>query len=169
MSVEDRPEDVVLDASLARANQENRAEVAVLSNGKRFHIDFRQIDLREPGQSRPSKFELEYPAVLPEFDELSTQDSNREQSPGRQGTPSKQRASDAKVDPEEDYRHLRPCDGECPEDRLEAWIVRPFIQHRIFQKFAPASSQPLLSTLRDCLYPPYLKLHFEGGKWGACA
>ncbi len=154
MAAENCPEYIVLDVSLARANQENRAEVAVLSNGRRFNIDFRQSDLREPGQCRPSKFELEYLAVLPEFDGLSMQDSNREQSPGQQGTTSKQKASDAKVDLEEDDRHLRPCDGECLEDPLEAWIVRSFIQHRIFQKFAPASSQPLLSILRDRLYPP---------------
>lgn len=156
MAAESRPEYVVLDVSIARANQENRAEVAVLSNGRRFNIDFQQADLREPGQSRPSKFELEYLAVLPELDEISMQDSDREQSPGNQGTPFKQKASNAKVDSEEFDQHLRPCDGECPEDLFEAWIVRPFIRHRTFQKFAPPSSQPLLSTLRDRLYPPTL-------------
>lgn len=133
MAAEDRPEYVFLDVSLARANQENRAEVAVLSDGRRFNIDFRQMDLHEPGQSHPSKFELEYLAVLPEFDEFWTQNSAMKESPRHEGTPSKQKASDAKVDTEEHDQHLRPCNGEFPEDPLEAWIVRPFIQHWIFR------------------------------------
>lgn len=111
-----------------------------------------KIDLRKPSQSRPSKFELEYLAVLPDFDGFPT-DSNREQSPEIRGTPS---TGDTYFDLEQDARHLKPCDGECPADPLEAWIMRPFIRHRIFEGFAPASSHLLLSNLRERLYPPTL-------------
>ena len=39
-------------------NDEPHVEMAVLTNGIRFHIDFRQKDLREPGQSCPGSDNL---------------------------------------------------------------------------------------------------------------
>jgi hypothetical protein len=36
------------------------------------------------------------------------------------------------------------------------FVLRPFLQQRIFQKLAPAASTPLLSTLRDRIFVPVL-------------
>jgi hypothetical protein len=157
MASEDHPQYTISDFAL---NGEQGAEIGVFSNGRRFHIEFWPIDLRQPGQSHPSNVELEYLALVKAVDDLigykgpgqSTEDGLSEQAKG--GAKGEARA-EAKGEQELDDSHLKPCDGHC-SDPLEAWILRPFIQHRIFQKFAPASSKPLLSNLHDRIYPPTL-------------
>jgi hypothetical protein len=39
---------------------ENRVQIVVRTNGRLFHIAFGPENLREPDQSSPTKFELEY-------------------------------------------------------------------------------------------------------------
>ena len=146
MASEDDPQYTISDVAL---NGEKGAEIGVFTNGRRFHIEFWPIDLREPGQSRPSKVELEYLALVKAVHDLIGYEG-----PGQ--TTEDRPSAQAKGGPKADDSHLKPCDGHCSEDPLEAWILRPFIQHRIFQTLAPASSKPLLSNLHDRIYPPTL-------------
>jgi hypothetical protein len=67
MAAEEPPQYIVSDVSL---DGENRAEMGVSVNGKRYHIDFKPMDLREPGQPCPSKFEAQYLALVKEVDDL---------------------------------------------------------------------------------------------------
>jgi Lipopolysaccharide kinase (Kdo/WaaP) family len=160
MASEDRPQYTISDVAL---NGEKGAEIGVFTNGRRFHIEFLPIDLRQPGRSRPSNVELEYLALVKAVHGLIGDETGSESSgQSTEGRPSEQ----AKGAPKADDSHLKPCNGYCSEDPLEAWILRPFIQQRILQTFAPASSKPLLSTLHDRIYPPTLsfKLKWMDGK-----
>jgi hypothetical protein len=129
-------------------NDEPHVEMAVFTNGIRFLIDFRQADLREPGQSGPSKFELELLAAIKDLDEFTAK-ADPEQSPEEIRDP-------VDEDAKREYRHPQGCDGTCGEDPLETWILQPFILRHVFQDMAPAASTPLLLTLQDCINTPTL-------------
>jgi hypothetical protein len=61
-------------------DREHHVEMAVLTNGRRFQIDFRPTDLREPGQSRPSKSELEFLALVKEVDDMCVEEDPEQSS-----------------------------------------------------------------------------------------
>jgi hypothetical protein len=69
MTADDHLEYLVSDLSL---DGENRAEVGVWVNGRRFHIDFRPVDHCEPGLVILVliAFEVEYLALIKEMDGL---------------------------------------------------------------------------------------------------
>jgi hypothetical protein len=133
---------------MSRLTGEKAAEIGIFINGRRFHIDFSPTDLRQPGQSCPSNVELEDLALVKEMDDLF-----EDKSPG-QSTGKRQPSAQVKCEAILDDRHLTPCDDQCSGNPLEAWILQPFIRHRILQTFSPAHSKPLLSNWHDRIYPP---------------
>jgi hypothetical protein len=137
---DDHREYIVEEITLDR---DNKVETAVLANGRRFHIEFGPFDLREPGQSSPSTFELEYLALVNDIDELITEDANNDTEQSCQGPLSPRSDTDGVHDSGEGEKpHFQICNGECAEDPLESWILKSFLYHRTFQTLAPASSAP---------------------------
>jgi hypothetical protein len=131
-------------------DREHHVEMAVLTNGRRFHIDFRPTDLREPGQSSPSKAELEFLALVREVDDMCVEEDPDQSSEEASRLMDKDNQSELENDDNQ------ACDGTCWESPLETWILQPFIQRHIFQDMAPAASKPLLSTLQDRIDTPTL-------------
>jgi hypothetical protein len=130
---------------------ESHVDMAVLVHGRRFHIKFGPSDLRETGQSTPSALENEFVALSQAVDDRCLITSWCE-------SPAKADGCDIdmkeKNQPEPDEEDINSCTSGSGEDALETWILKPFLEHHIFRKFAPEISQPLLSTLYDVINPP---------------
>lgn len=82
-------DDVILDG-------ENCVQIVVRINGRLFHISFRPEKLREPDQSNPSKFELEYLDLVKAAENFCEEDPDAfpEQSLSRAHSPQESSASE---------------------------------------------------------------------------
>jgi tRNA A-37 threonylcarbamoyl transferase component Bud32 len=134
-------------------NDEPHVEMGVRVNGRRFHIDCRPSDLRKPGQSTPSKFELEMRSLCQSIDDSVVDDAAMESAEGS--------FHDTEFDSEQSGDNEEFVEGSCEhpkcgEDPLETWALQPFLEQSIFNTFAPEASNPLLSTLHDCIHTPTL-------------
>jgi hypothetical protein len=130
---------------------ENRVQIVVRTNGRLFHISFGPENLRDPDQSSPTKFELEYLDLVKAVDDLCEEDPEAfpEERLPREHSPQEPNLSE--------YDDPSACDGShVHDDPMQSFALRPFLQQHIFQNFAPAASTPLLSTLRDRLFIPVL-------------
>ena len=133
-------------------DDEHHLEMAVLTNGRRFHIDFRPTDLRPLGQSSPSKYELEFLALVKEVDDMFIEKEDPDRS-------SEETCLSIGGDSQAELESFdtQACNGTCCyEDPLESWILQPFLQQHVFQDMAPLASTPLLSTLHDRIHIPTL-------------
>jgi len=131
---------------------ESYVDMAVLVHRRRFHIQISPADLREPGHSTPSKLENEFVALSQAVDD--TYFVTGCESPARGDGCDVDMKEKGQPDPDEE--DTNSCTSGCEEDALETWIIKPYLQHHIFRKFAPENSQPLLSTLNDVINPPTL-------------
>jgi Protein kinase domain len=111
--------------------------LSVMCRGRRFYIEFRAKDLREP-QNHPvaTKLEKDFLRLL-----RATEDDQSDCG-------SLCNSVDGCGSLDGDDSHV------CPDDILYHWILKPF--KPVFRQLAPTHTTPRLTTLFDALKPPLL-------------
>lgn len=143
-------------------DNDTHVEMAVLVNGRRFHIDFRPADLREPGQSGPSKFETELRSLCRDIDDGFLLDADSMDEPNDSGLDDCESDGSGMDSGDVEEFYEPTCDNPtCGEDPLETWILQPFLKQGIFIQFASPASKPPLSTLHDVIHKPTLSFTFK--------
>ncbi len=122
--------------------------MAILFSGRRFHVDFHPIHLREADKQDLTKIEPEFLALIKELDDMILPSTAQSTKKGDHHA-NENHCSEANNQPDE------ACDAD-HDEQVTTWILSPFLQRNIFPTFSPKASNPLLSTLQDMIHRPTL-------------